>query len=71
MAVPVTSDGAVFTAGTPHALFEVEAPESVAPYPTHYAVTADGQRFLVNMVLDQPTRPALTVMLNWTAVLRK
>ena len=70
-AVPVTTDGATFSAGTPHALFDVEVPEPNPPYPTDYAVTADGQRFLVNTVVDQPTRPALTVILNWTAGLRK
>ena len=46
-----------------------EVPEPIAPYPTDYAVTADGQRFLVNTVVDQPTRPALTVILNWQAAL--
>jgi len=70
-AVPVTTDGATFSAGTPHALFDVEVPESNQPYPTDYAVTADGQRFLVNTVVDQPTRSALTVILNWTADLKK
>jgi hypothetical protein len=60
-----------FAAGTPHALFDVEVPEPTAPYPTDYAVSADGQRFLVNTVVDQPTRPALTVILNWTAALNK
>jgi len=66
-AVPVTTDGPAFTAGTPQALFDVEVPEPSAPYPSDYAVTADGQRFFVNTVVDQPTRPALTVILNWTA----
>jgi hypothetical protein len=70
-AVPVTTDGATFSAGTSHALFDVEVPESNDPYPTDYAVTADGQRFLVNTVVDQPTRPALTVILNWMADLKK
>ena len=70
-AVPVTTDGATFSAGTPHALFDVEVPEANPPYATDYAVTADGQRFFVNTVVDQPTRPALTVILNWTAGLRK
>ena len=32
----------------------------------HIAVSSDGQRFFVNTVVDQPTRPALTVILNWT-----
>ena len=70
-AVPVVTDQATFAAGTPHALFDVEVPEPTAPYPTDYAVSADGQRFLVNTVVDQPTRPALTVILNWTAALNK
>jgi Tol biopolymer transport system component len=70
-AVPVTTDGATFSAGTSHALFDVEVPEPNPPYPTDYAVTADGQRFLVNTVVDQPTHPALTVILNWTANLKK
>ena len=70
-AVPVVTDQATFTAGTPRALFDVEVPEATAPFPTNYAVTADGQRFLVNTVVDQPTRPALTVILNWTAALNK
>ena len=70
-AVPVTTDGATFSAGTPRALFDVEVPEPNPPFPTDYAVTADGQRFLVNTVVDQPTRPALTVILNWTSGLKK
>jgi len=45
--------------------------EPIAPYATDYAVTADGQRFLVNTILDQPTRPALTVILNWMAALNR
>ena len=69
IAVPVTTDGATFSAGTSHALFDVEVPEPNPPYPTDYAVTADGQRFLVNTVVDQPTHPALTVILNWQAAL--
>ena len=60
-----------FTAGVPHPLFDLVVPEAGAPYPTDYAVTADGQRFLVNTVVDQPSRPALTVILNWTTALKK
>src|SRR5688572_29236646 len=41
-----------------------------ATYATDYVVTADGQRFLVNTVVDQPARPALTVIGNWTAELK-
>ena len=71
MAVPVTTEGTTFSAGAPRALFEVQMPEQTPPYPTDYAVAMDGQRFLVNTVVDQPLRPALTVILNWTAELKK
>jgi eukaryotic-like serine/threonine-protein kinase len=70
-AVPVTTDGPTFIAGVPRALFDVDVPESSAPYPSDYAVSADGQRFFVNTVVDQPTRPALTVILNWAAEIKK
>jgi hypothetical protein len=53
-AVPVTTDGATFSAGTSHALFDVEVPEPNPPYPTDYAITADGQRFLVNIAGSRP-----------------
>jgi eukaryotic-like serine/threonine-protein kinase len=65
MAVPISSAGEA--SGTAMPLFDVDVPEATAPYPGHYAVTADGQRFLVNTVIDQPTRP-LTVILNWTSL---
>ncbi|MBI4472847.1 MAG: PD40 domain-containing protein, partial [Acidobacteria bacterium] len=38
---------------------------------THYAVTHDGQRFLVNKLLDTSGSTPLTVVLNWTATLKK
>jgi Tol biopolymer transport system component len=69
--VPVVTTEPTFSAGTPRALFDVEVPEPTAPFPTDYAVSGDGQRFLVNTVVDQPTRPALTVIFNWTAALNK
>jgi Tol biopolymer transport system component len=71
MAVDVTTDGAGFAAGVPRALFDVDIPETTIPYPSDYTVSADGQRFLVNTVVDQPSRPPLTVILNWAAALGK
>ena len=71
IAVPVTTDHAVFSAGTPRALFTVDLPEPSAPFPNDYAVTADGQRFLVNTIVDPPTRSSLTVVVNWRAELQK
>ncbi len=71
MVVPVATEGSTFSNGAPRALFDVQMPEPINPYPTDYAVAMNGQRFLVNTVVDQPTRPALTVILNWTADLKK
>jgi len=68
MAVEVKA-GAGFETGTPMALFAFR-PGSlgiVAPY----AVAADGQRFLINTVVDQSGGEPLTVVLDWTAALRR
>jgi hypothetical protein len=57
-------------AGTSHSLFDVEVREPNPPYATDYAVAADGQRFLVNTVVDQPARAALTAIFNWSEELK-
>lgn len=74
-AVDITVKGARFEAGVPRPLFTSRAllatgPQS--PYRT-YAVTRDGQSFLI----DEPApdqaqhHDPLTVILNWTALLRR
>jgi Tol biopolymer transport system component len=68
MVVPVDA-GRSFNAGPPEALFHTHVwgltPNQV------YAVTKDGQRFLVNAAKQQPSGTApLTVVLNWTAAIR-
>jgi Tol biopolymer transport system component len=71
MTVSVLADAATLTAGTPRVLFAVDVVAPNPPYPGHYAVSADGQRFLLNTVIDEPTRQTLTVILNWQAGLQK
>lgn len=71
MAVSVVTDAPTFSAGAPRALFTVEVPEPTAPFPTDYDVSADGKRFLVNMVVDQAAHPSVTVILNWTAEIKQ
>ena len=69
MAVDVNA-GKVFENGAPHKLFEFRSGNgllTVAPY----AVSADGQRFLLNMLVDESGGAPLTVVLNWTATLKK
>jgi len=69
MAVPVRS-GESFEMGAPVSLFEFRTGVFVlnnAPY----AVTADGQRFLINAVVETEPNAPLTVVVNWTAEVKK
>lgn len=36
-----------------------------------YDVSADGQRFLVNTVVDEGTSGPITLVVNWPALLKK
>jgi hypothetical protein len=69
MAAPVKAE-AGFETGPPQPLFEIDP---VAPLRGFFAYqpTADGQRFLVNMAAGESTRPAINVVLNWRAALKK
>lgn len=71
MVVAVTL-GASFQAGTPAALFQTRVETSnLTGARNNYVVAADGQRFLVNnIILDSASQP-ITVVLNWTAQLKK
>jgi len=51
-------------------LFEFRAGTLLVTF-TPYAVTADGQRFLINAVVDAEPNAPLTVVTNWTADLKK
>jgi len=63
------SQEASFEAGPPHALFEFRY-GSVIPNRS-YAVTADGQRFLLNTIVDESGGAPLTVKVNWQAGLKR
>ena len=66
MAVGVTT-GASFEASAPRPLFQTPIP--VNPVLTQYAVTGDGQRFILGTPLGE--EEPITVMLNWTAGLKR
>jgi dipeptidyl aminopeptidase/acylaminoacyl peptidase len=56
--------------GAPHVLFELpklSTDASVARTRNPYAVTEDGQRFLMLVALDEPVPPSLIVGRNWHA----
>ena len=74
MAVPISGTTTLEVA-TPVPLFNVRllgGPATVTGFRAQYDVTADGKRFLLNLPVDEtPDFPPITVVLNWTAGLRK
>jgi Tol biopolymer transport system component len=70
MEVPVTL-GTTFTAGTPALLFKLPPLQQLADSVGGWAwdVTADGRRFLMNTVSNQPGAEAFTVDTDWRAKL--
>ena len=68
MAVPSGVEAADhrFEAGTPTALFPAHPARAVEHIDgPQYVVSADGQRFLVNTVADEPAPPPISVIVNW------
>jgi hypothetical protein len=57
--------------GVPHTLFQTRVPAGVNVLHTHYVPSRDGQRFLVNTQSSDPAPTPITVVLNWTAGLKK
>jgi serine/threonine protein kinase/Tol biopolymer transport system component len=70
MAVPTTIDPA-FEAGTPAALFEMNVRDLSFLSGRRYDVTPDGQRFVVQALTGRGSPSALTVVVNWAALLPK
>ena len=69
MAAPVRS-GESLEVDESASLFEFRAGTLLVTF-TPYAVTADGQRFLINAVVDKEPSAPLTVVVNWAADLKK
>jgi len=68
-AVDVNGSGKSFEFGVPHMLFQMRT-DVAANVRNSYVVTNDGQRFLVNALLDSGTSP-INVVVNWPASLPK
>jgi len=69
MAVPVRINGASFEPGAPQQLFSVSGASGFG-----FAVTHDGQRFLMNVPAGGESAvagPSLTIVTNWQAGLKK
>jgi serine/threonine protein kinase len=70
MAVSVKT-GDTFEAGIPRPLFRIDSVVGIDSVGTsEYDVTADGERFLVNMAVAGARGLPMTVVVNWTAELR-
>lgn len=68
MAVPV---GAGPAFGIPKALFQTRVLAGVNPLRMSYVPSRDGRRFLVNMQSGEPVPNPITVVLNWTAGIKR
>ena len=73
IAAEIRSGGSVIEAGTPRALFDTGY-FNLGPFPYHpYAVSADGQRFLIPRPvsrLGQDQVPPIAVVLNWAQAIQ-
>jgi serine/threonine protein kinase/Tol biopolymer transport system component len=70
-AVSVNPAAREFDHGVPHALFDIVTPDVSAPFYWYYTVTSDGQRFLANVLNADSYAIPITVVVNWTALLKK
>jgi len=62
----------LFENGTPTTLFETRVrPTSMTEARNMCAPSADGQRFLVSNMVEDKTAQPITVVMNWTADLKR
>jgi Tol biopolymer transport system component len=71
MAAEVNAKGANFAVGAVRPLFQTRPQRASAYFPTLYDSTRDTQRFLVNTVMWQKSGTPVTLVLHWTADLKK
>ncbi len=73
MAATVNGEGAAFEVGAVRSLFNLPAtPSRISNYQGwRYDVSIDSQRFLVETPVEQATSPPMTLLVNWTAGLKK
>jgi Tol biopolymer transport system component len=64
VAVPIAGTQ-TFEVGVSQPLFATRIPPVLAPWRTNYAVSSDGQRFLVNSVVPEATPNVITIAVNW------
>ena len=70
-AATVNGEGATFEVRAVRTLFAVRPRPMVTLGDYPYDVSADGQRFLVNTLVEETASAAITLVVNWTAGLKK
>ena len=60
-----------FKSGLPAPLFRVRVPVAGNPYRQQFAVSRDGQRFLVNTAPASSPPPAIHIVLDWRVLLKR
>lgn len=74
MAAEVHATGPALELGAPGVLFRTQILGGLgggAALDWRYAVSKDGQRFLINTAMEQSASAPITVVTNWTAELKK
>ncbi|MCA1573001.1 MAG: protein kinase [Acidobacteria bacterium] len=61
--------GATFEADVPQTLFGTRV-LTLPSFRNQYAVTADGQRFLINLMIEETSATPISIVVNWTADLK-
>jgi Tol biopolymer transport system component len=64
VAVPILSSD-TFEVGASQPLFATRIPPVIAPWRTNYAVSSDGQRFLLTSVMPDAAPAPITIAVNW------
>ena len=68
MTASVNGQGSAFAVGSVQALFQTRARLNRGYM---YDVAPDGQRFLINSLVEQPAVQPITLLVNWPGALRK
>ncbi|HEX7295626.1 MAG TPA: hypothetical protein VF251_07725, partial [Pyrinomonadaceae bacterium] len=71
MAASVKTDRAAFEFDAPKALFKTRTISLEGGIYHEYDVSPDGQRFLIGTLIGDPKAAPPTVIMNWTALLKK
>jgi Tol biopolymer transport system component len=66
MAVDVSPAGRTLKIGRPVPLFRPPVSGSLNAYRSHYAVTSDGQRFVIDAIDIERSQESITIISNWT-----